>query len=495
MKHLYFFPILLVPCFLSLCNLGRQDFWQDEAQTACISRTILTGGLPRGYDGKNYFSQELSAEYGKDYIWKWHTWLPFYITAASFKLFGTSTFSARVPFVLCGILTVLLVFYTAAAFFPNRHARWLAMVLMSFCVPFLILSRQCRYYSMAALFFTAALYAYVLLLQQKRGSGVFLVVSLTLLFQTQYIYFFILTAAIVFHVSVFERARLKPLFLVVLAAALINLPWMLWLSGMRYADQYGSQAASFPRIFSFTFDYGQQCIKLALFPFVFVVPILYVAIRRMRSGLWPHPSTRTVSAFTLLALSIGLNIAVLAIASPQPFARYLAPLIPAMVIVVAYFLSLMLEVHWLVCILATVAVIAQWPVIPFLHEVRHPVCGPVQGIVAYLKAHGAPDDTVAITYEDMPLKFYTTMRVVGGLTGEDLSPALSARWVVFRKRATCEKESVVLRYLIAHLDPDRFRRIAIDSLDTPIENSGELSGHLSSITAVEDKFVIYERVQ
>ena len=61
----------------------------------------------------------------------------------------------------------------------------------------------------------------------------------------------------------------------------------------------------------------------------------------------------------------------------------------------------------------------------YVHEITHHVRGPTEGIVNYLNAHGKPEDVVAITYGDMALKFYTRMRVVGGFTGEDLTPALN----------------------------------------------------------------------
>jgi hypothetical protein len=55
---------------LLLANLGNQYLWQDEAQTALLARTILSAGVPLGYDGRNHFSQELGVEYGEDGIWK-----------------------------------------------------------------------------------------------------------------------------------------------------------------------------------------------------------------------------------------------------------------------------------------------------------------------------------------------------------------------------------------------------------------------------------------
>jgi hypothetical protein len=58
LERFFLLLILFVSLFLFLANLGNQYLWQDEAQTALISKTILTDDVPRGYDGKNFFSQE-----------------------------------------------------------------------------------------------------------------------------------------------------------------------------------------------------------------------------------------------------------------------------------------------------------------------------------------------------------------------------------------------------------------------------------------------------
>ena len=57
-----------------------------------------------------YAGVKLGAEYGRNYIWKWHTWLPFYILAGFFKVLGESAFTARLPFALF----LLLVFFWSA---------------------------------------------------------------------------------------------------------------------------------------------------------------------------------------------------------------------------------------------------------------------------------------------------------------------------------------------------------------------------------------------
>src|SRR5690349_5081497 len=108
-KHLLWVA-LLASCWI-LPRLGQQHLWQDEAQTALIARTVLLTGIPHGQDGVNVFSQEQGAEYDADYVWKWHPWLSFYLTAASLRIFGPSAWAARLPFALGGIAAVLYAFY------------------------------------------------------------------------------------------------------------------------------------------------------------------------------------------------------------------------------------------------------------------------------------------------------------------------------------------------------------------------------------------------
>ncbi len=145
---------------LLLPNLGSVYLWQDEAQTATISRTILEGGIPRGTDGRNFFSQEIGKEYCPDHVWKWHTWLSFYITAASFALLGETTIAARLPFALLGIATVVLAYFMGRALWRDRLSALIGAGLLATSVPFLIFSRQCRYYAAVSFLSMLGIYAY-----------------------------------------------------------------------------------------------------------------------------------------------------------------------------------------------------------------------------------------------------------------------------------------------------------------------------------------------
>jgi len=66
----------------------------------------------------------------------------------------------------------------------------------------------------------------------------------------------------------------------------------------------------------------------------------------------------------------------------------------------------------------------------------------MEGFVGHLRQYAQPTDTVAISYGDMPIKWYTGLRVIGGLTGENLEDAGHARWVIIRKYFNCTKVSL-----------------------------------------------------
>lgn len=131
----------------------------------------------------------------------------------------------------------------------------------------------------------------------------------------------------------------------------------------------------------------------------------------------------------------------------------------------------------------------------FFYEITHDYDGPVEGMVKYLDKHGSRDDTVVITYGDMPLKFYTDMRILGGLTGEDLSPSKDAEWIILRKHTICEKDFRVKQYLINNLKGLPYQKSVIDYPDIPFENREDPVNHRFKTSKDVDKVIIYKRVE
>ena len=242
MEYLTVALVLIAASLMILLNLGNQYLWQDEAQTACIAKTILTHGIPLGSDGTNTFTQEYGAEYGNDFVWRWHTWLSFYVLALFFKLFGTSNFVCRLPFALFGIGSVLMGYYLGKALWGTRRAGVLTVALLLLSVPFLLLLRQCRQYSMAIFFSMWGLYAYLQLLERRKYAGVAFALAAVLLFQSYHIYYGALMAAVIVHAALFHRERFRTVLLVSVITALINLPWIIWLAGAKFSASLSYKA-------------------------------------------------------------------------------------------------------------------------------------------------------------------------------------------------------------------------------------------------------------
>lgn len=123
------FPWLLLVAglVLLLTNLGNIYLWQDEAETALLSQRLGTYGLPLAFDGRNLVRQApMDIQYTADYVWVYHPWLPFYWTALSFKLFGSTTFAARLPDALAGLGTVLLLYHSIRRHFRDQRLAMLS---------------------------------------------------------------------------------------------------------------------------------------------------------------------------------------------------------------------------------------------------------------------------------------------------------------------------------------------------------------------------------
>ncbi|MCP4713393.1 MAG: hypothetical protein GY869_32590, partial [Planctomycetes bacterium] len=108
------------------------------------------------------------------------------------------------------------------------------------------------------------------------------------------------------------------------------------------------------------------------------------------------------------------------------------------------------------------------------------------------------DDIVAITYGDMPLKFYTDLRVIGGLTGEEFAEtAQQARWIILRRYVISGKDNAVGRYLVENLllqDTHKYRQIPLESWDIRFENREDPTEHNYRTVNGKYKVTIFQRI-
>ena len=74
--------------------------------------------------------------------------LPAYVAADSMELFGQTTFAGRLPFALCGVLSVGLIAVFCRRHFGRRFPCWLPALTMALSPAMLLYARNCRYYAL-----------------------------------------------------------------------------------------------------------------------------------------------------------------------------------------------------------------------------------------------------------------------------------------------------------------------------------------------------------
>ena len=489
MEYLCVGLILITASVLIVSNLGNIYLWSDEAQTGLVAKTVLQYGVPKGTDGTNLFSQEGGAELGSRQVWRWHAWLPFYVLAGFYAVFGVSTFTARLPFALFGIATILLTYYFGRAMWGSRRAGALAASVLIASVPFILLSRQCRYYAPSAFFSLAALYAYHEMVNRRRGAGAFLI-SAFLLFHTFYVYFAALLATVIVHAAIFHRERLKQIVLLSAAVAVVNIPWVFFFaSAARGVHGEGSALHRLVVLAGFS---GPQLAKHVFPPWLLLPPAIALAVDRLRRKPFERPSRGTTESLALVVFFAVATVLTAWPAAPELYLRYFTPTIPVFALIAAKALERSMRLSWSIAAAALVILALQWRMPDYLYEIRHDYDGPNEGIVLYLRDNAKGDDLVVADHDPLPIAFYTNLRVIGGVTGDDVSQTKGADWIVMRGHVT-PGELPFARYLRRTVDWENYEEILLPYPDIVHENRESPDEHLFRTAEGEPPVVIYRR--
>ena len=132
----------------------------------------------------------------------------------------------------------------------------------------------------------------------------------------------------------------------------------------------------------------------------------------------------------------------------------------------------------------------------FAYELTHDFDGPIEGIVKTLRIHGDPKDMVAINYGDLPVKFYTGMRVLGGLTGEDLTPIADADWIILRRdNVGADEDARIRQAMLRRIASGDYNRRLIDYPDTPFENREDPALHRFRTAEGITRVRVYRRIR
>jgi hypothetical protein len=130
-----------------------------------------------------------------------------FVVAASFKIFGESTWAGRIPFALAGIVMLPFWWWTLRAEFPEEPVICLyAFAGTALSVNVVLYSRTCRYYALGLLFSVVLLYCYRRFLETPHWRFVFGgTVAASLLCMSSALYCAALLAALAFRHVLFHR--------------------------------------------------------------------------------------------------------------------------------------------------------------------------------------------------------------------------------------------------------------------------------------------------
>ena len=366
MKPRLAWALLALAAGLLFFRLGRPALWQDEAETALRAVSILHSGVPRmTVDGALVSTQpSLAAHEGTaGGIWIWNTWLPPYLTAGSFAVFGRSPWAARLPFALAALLCLWLswtLFSAASAEDAGGAQPWAAemgLACLALSPAFLLFSRQSRYYALSALGAVLVLHSWRRLLADKPGGVWALVGGLQFLLHSAFAFFVVACLAVAADAALrFDECRRFPRFRkAALATLILSLPsfWFFRLWERPGNHLYGAgESLEFLKTF---------LLWLALFACPIAAPALAALEKRrvalvltgffllcglVGEGTWPRAAALAVLAWCLAQgvavqaprgemslrrmswLWLTASLAVLSLTAAEPYGRYLMGVLP-----------------------------------------------------------------------------------------------------------------------------------------------------------------------
>ena len=137
--------------FLRIYNLGNQSLWIDECYSITAAAGMMENLVPHMPSGVLYLRGIL------------HTSM----VSLSMSLLGINEFSARLPSVIFGVLTMAIVYLFSKRMF-NERVSLLTALVVTFSVVETAWSRQARMYQQLQFFYILSLYAFHRYLKNRR---------------------------------------------------------------------------------------------------------------------------------------------------------------------------------------------------------------------------------------------------------------------------------------------------------------------------------------
>ena len=523
---LVFLGILVLAFVLLFSNLTASVLWTDEASTGILARNCLEFGYPKAFDGLNWKGPREIETYGTGIgdSWVMQPWLQYYITALSFKLLGTNTLAARLPFVILGFFSLIFVYRLAIGLFNEVNIARLSVFLTTTSVVFLLHMRQCRYYALVIFSFLWILLAYLRLKDNKKdGLFNFLCASFFLFYSNHGTFVPVILGLFIIYLA-FHRKRipLKTIIICAVVIAIYSLPWYLIsmntnVSNVRLFDLIHIKK---------NLEFQIRMMNKYFIPFAFYILTLLLSLfLKWKTKISFSPGDK--KSFYFILILLGCNVVFYCFASQRTI-RYFVHFIPLFSMISAYLLwnwrkvAIYFAVGLLTLLTFTNFLNRPSPMLVFkiipgmqdkaeglkprfyflnyLYEITHDFKGPCEAIVDYLRVNAKDGDSVKIIYGDAPVNFYLPyLRLINDYFYKEKN---FPEWIIDRDYWRRNEESKIkarggdLIEEQQYLEEikRRYQRIELDTVDTIWENRpDDLEYHLFRTAREGSRVTIYKR--
>ena len=418
--------IFLCAAYLAFAGLAHALFWDDEALVAIHARNFLSTGTWTAWTGRNLAAYQngilldnrLETKDPKVQLW---------LAAASFKIFGVSTWAGRFPFVVIG-LAGLVVFglLLKLEFDIEPGPRLYAMAALAFSPVFLLNIRQCRYYAPVFALGLLTFYCYRrTMLRKGRFSFLGLALSAALLFYSHYLVGGAFLAALVFvHLVCFRRECASKQWSQLAAAAglffVATVPFLLthavWVRSETPIDE-----AWYVRKPTLFWWYLRDLNTMTCLPWVIAALLLWILVRHgkepfVRRVAWPW--TLFIAAFLACLAAFSFQQTKV---PDLAWIRYVLPIVPfcfGLVGIVVWCVARRLKAG--ACLTLAILVCTnlltlspwnhqfRWLLPAYIREVHHAFPTPYRVGVNFIRSHIPKHALVAVEpgYSAYPLMFY-----------------------------------------------------------------------------------------
>lgn len=428
--------LLAVAAFGLFYNLEDRLLWADEAETALLALNITSFGVPVVDDGKNDLSRTRPGSDNEQALWIWSPWLDEYLVAASFGVFGKSTWAARFPFALIALASVVLLAWTAWRVSRSHELVFTAVLLYATCVPFLLHARQSRYYAVvmfAQLWILFGLHRSSVAPSLRSAAHV--TGGLVAIFYSNYVLLPGNVLGLGLAGVLFARRDpriLSWLFVSGIAALMLAAPWLVYAHpagqlALLGLENFGSYLVYYlGEIHYHVISVGVLLLPLLVYAFERWSPRALCGVSQESRRIWEAPEGRELRV-AIISLAVG-QLVFLGFA-PDRFFRYITPLIPLLLLLAAFVLLRFVPFRSVRAALLVVLVSSNWlatgMALPFpkhheaaityprfLRSITSEYRDRLEAVLDYLDGKVDPEDSVYVDDHELPLIFYTGVRII-----------------------------------------------------------------------------------